>query len=182
MSLASFDGEGSARLFRLAHELGKITATDFCCLGEGVNRTSEDWTRLLAPMLKECDLALPSQVEAKRLTGSGDPRAVRERLSGCGIKVLVVKLGAKGCYVTDFKNEWTVPAFSEFKAVDSTGAGDSFGAGFVRAYLEGWPLPECAIFANVVAGFNVTKIGATAGVPDFETARNYARAHGATLA
>jgi sugar/nucleoside kinase (ribokinase family) len=167
MHLKGLDKGGSAELFRKAHTLGKITATDFD--GEDENR-GDYWLKTLESLLRETDIALPSYREAVTLTGKKNIRDIRDALAPFGIKTLAVKMGAKGCYITDFKNEWEIPAFEEFKPVDTTGAGDCFGAGFVRGFLSGWDAEASGLFACAVAGFNVTKVGATGGVPDFGTA------------
>ncbi|MDR1047566.1 MAG: carbohydrate kinase family protein [Treponema sp.] len=171
MCMRGLDEGASAKLFKKAHELGKITATDFSA---GDRHTSDEWLKLLEPMLAECDILMPSYLEAKKLSGKEELPEIRERFSGFGAKILIVKLGSKGCYLTDFKNEWNIASFNEFKPVDTTGAGDSFVGGFLRAYLEGWKPQDACIFGNIVASYNVTKVGATGGVPDFETAYGYA--------
>jgi 2-dehydro-3-deoxygluconokinase len=128
-------------------------------------------------MLKETDIFIPSHEEAAAMTGRGDIPGIREALAPYGCKILVSKMGGKGCYITDFKNEWTIPTFTEFAPVDTTGAGDSFAGGFIRGLLAGWPLDAAAVFAHVVASHNVTKLGATGGVPNFDTAYRYVTEH-----
>ena len=168
MSVKGLDHGGSAELFKKAHSMGKITASDFD--GDGVPGY---WLKELDSMLGETDILLPSLREATALTGKKELNEIRDALSVYHPKILAVKLGRQGCYVTDFKNEWNIPSFDEFSPVDTTGAGDSFGAGFVRAYLSGWDTEACGLFACAVAGFNVTKVGATGGVPSFEIVYNF---------
>jgi sugar/nucleoside kinase (ribokinase family) len=177
MCMDGMDKGGSAALFKKAHELGKLTLTDF---GDGGQYSSAEILKLLEPMLREADIILPSYLEAVKLTGEKDLGRIREKLSGFGIKLLVVKLGAEGCYLTDFNDEWRVPTFAEFKPVDTTGAGDSFVGGFIRGLLEGWSPERAAVFGSCVASHNVTKVGATGGVPDFETACRYVADRGIT--
>jgi sugar/nucleoside kinase (ribokinase family) len=174
MCMYNMDHGGSAALFRRAHELGKLTLSDF---SGGAEYSSDELLKLLDPMLREADIILPSYLEAVKLTGERELPRIRDRLSGFGIKLLVIKLGAEGSYITDFKNEWRVPTFEEFKPVDTTGAGDSFVGGFIRGMLEGWDPEAAACFGSCVASFNVTKVGATGGTPDFDTAYRYVRAH-----
>jgi sugar/nucleoside kinase (ribokinase family) len=173
MYLRAMDRGGSAALFKRARELGKLTLSDFGG-GEG---SSAEILELLGPMLRETDIILPSYQEAVQMTGETELPRIRERLSGFGIKLLVVKLGAEGSYLTDFKNEWRIPTFGEFKPVDTTGAGDSFVGGFIRALLEGWDAQTAAVFASCVASHNVTQVGATGGAPDFDTVYRYVCAH-----
>ena len=174
MSLKKMDSGGTAELFRKARSLGKLTVTDF---GGDDKMRGDYWLKLLEPVLRNCDILMPSFVEAAALTGKRELPEMREALSGYGIKLLVIKLGAQGCYLTDFKDEWKIPTFEEFKPVDTTGAGDSFVAGFIRGLLEGWKPEAAAVFASCVASHNVTKVGATAGVPDFNTAYTYVKEH-----
>ncbi|MDR1398783.1 MAG: carbohydrate kinase family protein [Treponema sp.] len=174
MYMCGMDEGGSAALFKRAHRAGKLTAADF---GGGDAHDSVYWLHQLEPMLYETDILLPSYREAKTLTGKTELSDIRSVLSVFGAKLLIVKLGSKGCYLTDFKDEWYIPTFSEFKPVDTTGAGDSFVGGFLRGLLEGWSPENAAVFANVVASHNVTRIGATGGVPDFETAYTYVVEH-----
>jgi sugar/nucleoside kinase (ribokinase family) len=175
MGLRGMDGGGTAALFKKAHALGKITAADFKWNDQ---YDSDYWLKLLDPMLRETDVLLPSYREAVTLTGKKNLPAIRQVLSGYGIKILAVKLGNEGCYITDFKEEWKIPAFPDFKPLDTTGAGDSFAGGFIRGLLAGWKPEAAGIFANAVAGYNITKLGATGGVPDFETAYRYVTEHG----
>ncbi|MDR2303375.1 MAG: hypothetical protein LBE10_02150 [Treponema sp.] len=105
MCIQGFDAGASAKLFKKAHEPGKITATDF---SEGDRHTSDEWIRFLEPMLCECDILMPGYLEAKKLSGKEDLPGIRERLSGFGAKILIVKPGGKGCHLTDFKNEWII--------------------------------------------------------------------------
>jgi sugar/nucleoside kinase (ribokinase family) len=174
MYMRGMDEGGSAALFKRAHRAGKLTAADF---GGGDAHDSVYWLRQLEPMLCETDILLPSYHEAKMLTGKTELSDIRSVLSVFGTKLLIVKLGSEGCYLTDFKDEWRIPTFSDFKPVDTTGAGDSFAGGFLRGLLEGWPPETAAVFASAVASHNVTRIGATGGVPDFETAYTYVVEH-----
>ncbi|MDR1374066.1 MAG: sugar kinase, partial [Treponema sp.] len=171
MCMEAMDRGGAAAFFKKAHELGKITVADTAAVETG--RDSAYYLELLGPMLRETDVFIPSHEEAVILTGKEDLPDIRRVLAPYGFTILVVKLGRKGCYVTDFKNEWTIPTFPEFKPLDTTGAGDSFTGGFIRGLAEGWTPEASAVFANAVASFNVTKLGATGGVPGFDTAYRY---------
>ena len=89
-------------------------------------------------------------------------------------RVAVIKLGAKGSV-----------AFSEGKcyqkdryrvtAVDTTGAGDSFNAGFIYGYLTGRSIPECLSCGNGCGALSVTGLGGNTGFPDVEKLREFIR-------
>ena len=59
------------------------------------------------------------------------------------------------------------PAF-EVEAVDTTGAGDVFRAGFIYALLREWPTEEILRFANAAAAVSCTRLGALGGIPALE--------------
>jgi sugar/nucleoside kinase (ribokinase family) len=60
-----------------------------------------------------------------------------------------------------------MPAF-QVEAVDATGAGDAFAAGFIAGVYLGWPLRETARFANAVGALCVTGVGASGGVASMD--------------
>ena len=82
-----------------------------------------------------------------------------------GVKIVAVKLGSKGCYVTDGQEHLSVEPF-KVKAVDTTGAGDAFNAGFLYGLIHEKSLYECGQLGNFV-GFpkSVDAMGARAGLP-----------------
>jgi len=170
-AMEGMDNGGAAALFRKARGRGILTMADATV---GARRMpAERWQALLAPMLRETDVFAPSYGEAAAISGREDLAGIREAFAPFGLKLLVVKLGERGVYLTDFREEWEVPAFDCFPVVDTTGAGDTFVAGLIRGWLEGWPWPAAAAFACGVAGHNITQVGATGGAPDFDTAYRF---------
>jgi ribokinase len=81
-----------------------------------------------------------------------------------GVKVVAVKLGSKGCYVTDRKQSQHVEAL-KVNVVDTTGAGDAFCGGFLYGLIEGKSLEGCGRIGNFVASRCITRMGARAGLP-----------------
>jgi sugar/nucleoside kinase (ribokinase family) len=109
--------------------------------------------------------------EALMVTGTADPAAGARVVLEKGLRVSVMKLGHRGCAIYTNDREYLCPAF-EVDCRDTTGAGDSFVAGFLAASLKGASLPEAGHFANAVGGLSVQKIGAVTGVLPFaETER-----------
>lgn len=95
------------------------------------------------------------------MTGEAEPeRMAAFFVRNTGVKTVVIKLGAEGCFVYDRGKGYTVPAF-RVDTVDTTGAGDNFIAGFMHAYLEGMELRECAWFACATAAVSTRYLGAT---------------------
>jgi ribokinase len=88
-----------------------------------------------------------------------------------GIDTVVVKRGEKGSYALNEEFEVSLPCF-EAKCIDSTGAGDSFNAGFLYAFQKKYNLVESCKFGNYVAAKCVECSGATAGLPNSSTIQN----------
>jgi len=76
---------------------------------------------------------------------------------------VVIKLGADGCAVFTSGEAGRYPGF-EIDAIDTTGAGDCFVAGFLTALSEGKSYAEAARFANAVGAMSVQCLGATTGI------------------
>ncbi len=89
---------------------------------------------------------MPNIDEARKILGDDSltPERAARILLDMGVKIVVIKMGKDGCYVADGKTAEFVPAF-KVKVVDTTGAGDTFMAGFISAYVNGRSLRECAI-------------------------------------
>jgi sulfofructose kinase len=98
------------------------------------------------------------------LTGIDDAegalRALRRNHDG----LLIVTLGTAGALALDGDRAIRSPGFA-VHAVDTTGAGDVFRAGFIHGRLSGWPLERTLRFANAAAAVSCTHLGALSGVP-----------------
>ncbi len=115
--------------------------------------------------LAHCDAFLPNAAEAMRYTRTDCPRRAAERLAE-KVPVAVVTLGSKGAYAVDSANGETaeVPALI-VDALDPTGAGDVFVAGFVTGSLAGWPLADRLAFASLTAALSVQEFGGSLSAP-----------------
>ncbi len=118
----------------------------------------------LEPVIKKSYLVLPNSKELAQLTGETDYQKGAEFLIAKGVKIVAVKLGARGCYVTNGHERHLVEAL-KVTTVDTTGAGDAFCAGFLYGLLTGRSLYDCGILGNFVASRCVMKMGARAGLP-----------------
>ncbi|QOJ78755.1 carbohydrate kinase family protein [Infirmifilum lucidum] len=112
----------------------------------------------LRPIISLADLVLPNEVEAREITGEEDVRRAADVLHEAGARIVVVKRGSRGVYVSTRDEEFEVPAYLPGKVVDTTGAGDALAAGILVG-LRRFPLREAVRFATVVAGIKVTRLG-----------------------
>jgi ribokinase len=120
--------------------------------------------KTLEPMIRCTFVLMPSLKEIKLLTGTSDYKKGAEVLLEKGVGIVAVKLGSKGCYVTDGKEKHLIEAF-KVKVVDTTGAGDAFCAGFLYGLINDKNLLECGRIGNFVASRCIMKIGARTGLP-----------------
>ena len=96
----------------------------------------------LESIIKKSYVMMPNSIELELLTGEKDPKKGAAFLLKKGVKIVAVKMGADGCYVTNGKEEHRVEPF-KVKVVDTTGAGDAFCAGFLYGLLNKKSLREC---------------------------------------
>ena len=73
--------------------------------------------------------------------------------------IAIVQVGKKGCVVASKNKLFKSPAIDAV-AIDTTGAGDLFAAGFIHGYINHYDLEECAWIGNLLGGTAVTVIGA----------------------
>jgi sugar/nucleoside kinase (ribokinase family) len=146
-----------ADIFRRAKALGLTTSFD------PNSDPSNKCSKSIDGVLRYTDVLFVNEREASQLTRSSMPKAA---LSALGTKVscAVIKRGPRGAMAIQ---DGAIAIDSGFKVtpVDSTGAGDSFDAGFISAYLRKAPLAECLRIGNACGALSATRIGGTAGQP-----------------
>jgi ribokinase len=119
----------------------------------------------LEPFLRRAYVVMPNARELSLLLGSPDYKRNADILLKHGVKIVAVKLGREGCYVTDGKERFHIDSF-RVKVADTTGAGDAFCAGFLYGLINGEGLQDCGKIGNFVASKCVMKVGARSGLPE----------------
>ena len=142
-------------IFRTAGEQGKIVCADMTKRKK--NETAEE----LAEAFSYVDYLMPNDEEAMLITGKNTVEEAAESLRRAGVKTVVVKCGSKGCYVCGREKSFWMPAEKNVKCIDTTGAGDSFVAGFLHALAQGRNVRECAEYGNKCGANAVSVAGAT---------------------
>ena len=126
------------------------------------------WNGGFADAAARVRLVLPNAAEACRLARVDDVEAAARALAAAGGDTgptVVVKLGAAGALAaTPDGALLRVPAVP-VEPVDTTGAGDSFDAGFLAAWLDGWPLEACVRFAVACGSLSTLGVGGTDAQP-----------------
>jgi ribokinase/sulfofructose kinase len=147
------DQEAAIRAARHARGCGIPVTSD---LDRMTDRTDELVMAVTYPIFAD---GLPEQ-----LTGERDHERALRRLRRRHDGWLVVTLGQQGAAALDGDRFVLSPGFP-VKAVDTTGSGDVFRAGFIYGVLEGWDLDRTLRMANAAAGLACTRLGAMAGIP-----------------
>jgi sugar/nucleoside kinase (ribokinase family) len=144
------------------------------------NDDPEDrWEGSLDKALKHVDIFLPNQREACKIARSDDVEVAIKQLSKA-VPLLVVKRGADGA-IAIRKNERVESPALKVEAVDSVGAGDSFDAGFLHAYLQGRNLKDCLDAGNAAGALCATRPGGTEAFRDRGHREKFLRQHAALL-
>lgn len=118
----------------------------------------------LETIIRKTCVLMPNALELTLLTGEIDYCKGADIMIGRGVKIVAVKLGGDGCYVTDGHERQRIEPF-KVDVMDTTGAGDAFCAGFVYGLVNGKNLLDCGRLGNFVASRCVMKMGARAGLP-----------------
>ena len=124
------------------------------------NETVED----MAEALQYVDYLFPNEEEAMLFTGEDSTEKAAQALFDAGVGTVVIKCGARGCYVKNSERSFWASAKPNVQCVDTTGAGDSFVAGFLCGLAKELPLEKCVELANWCGSKAVQKIGATTWV------------------
>lgn len=122
----------------------------------------------------QCEVVSPNETETEFYTGI-NPSNMDNCLRACirlysmiNTKYVVLKLGARGCFIYDGIHQNLIPSL-DVRPVDTTGAGDAFTAALASRYLHnGGDIIDAARFANCVGAYSVTHEGAYDAFPDIK--------------
>lgn len=160
---------GCRALFARAHGLGLTTSLD-----PGFD-PSETWGDDLRRTLEEVDLFFPNEVELRGLGRHAEVEECLRRLANGRTRV-VAKLGREGAATLE-DGRLLQQAALPVEPVDTTGAGDSFDAGFLRRWLDGAPVRECLRLGVACGALATRGLGGTACQPDLAEAEAFLAAH-----
>ena len=166
---------GCRDLLQRASRAGLTTSLDPGCDPTG------EWGPELRDTLREVDVFLPNEVELEGITGVADPADALRSLEN-GRTLTVAKLGGRGAMLRSGGAAIRQAAFN-VTPLDTTGAGDSFNAGFLHAWLAKRPLDEALATGAACGALSTLGLGGTGGQATLEEAealmRTQARQAGA---
>jgi sugar/nucleoside kinase (ribokinase family) len=118
-------------------------------------------------LLRNVDIFFPNYEEAIQMTGEQDADAILNRFATEGVHRVALKLGSQGAAL-----QWDGAMYSakpkRVTAVDTTGAGDCFDAGFLCAWLQGADPETCLEWGNIAGALSTEKYGGIEGCPNVE--------------
>jgi sugar/nucleoside kinase (ribokinase family) len=118
----------------------------------------------LKGILKRTDVLMINDAETRMLSNEHNLLKAAKHIFAMGPKTLIIKRGEHGAMMVDKKGVFCVPAFPLEKVHDPTGAGDTFGGGFM-GYLASAPslsdanLRRAMVYGSVMGSFTVEKFG-----------------------
>jgi sugar/nucleoside kinase (ribokinase family) len=125
-----------------------------------------EWYPGIFELMKYIDVFFMNETEAMHYTGC---TTVEESLSVLSkhSSHIVLKLGSKGA-VTSVGGQQAYRSSFSVRVVDTTGAGDSFNAGYIYGYLAGKNPEECLIYGNACGALSVSEYGGNTGTTNIQ--------------
>ncbi|OPZ63562.1 MAG: 5-dehydro-2-deoxygluconokinase [Firmicutes bacterium ADurb.Bin506] len=125
---------------------------------------------VLGRLMSAADFVLLSRRELHAAAGAREGLTDNEaaaELAACGVQRLVVTRGEQGSVFIDASGSTAPVVVGPFAvdAVDTTGAGDSFAAGFMSSLVQARPIGECLTRGNACAAMAIRKMGAREALP-----------------
>ncbi|HZS54790.1 MAG TPA: carbohydrate kinase family protein [Bryobacteraceae bacterium] len=150
--------ETAMELFEQLHRNGSTLSLDV--------GWREEWIkgRRVLELLRQVDFFFPNEVEARHLTGQDQPQQILGVFRSAGLKRVALKLGARGAALL-WDDEMHFVEAHQVRAVDTTGAGDCFDAGFLHGWLSGKTPLTCLYMASICGALSTTEYGGIAGFP-----------------
>ncbi len=132
----------------------------------------ESWLAnpLTLSALAHVDWFFPNEREAARMSGlplatASDAQHVLRWFANQGLPGVALKLGPEGSVALHRGEVVVAPPACSVQAIDTTGAGDCFDAGFLAAWLGGEPIQRCLARGNVCGAFSTRCAGGIEGFP-----------------
>ena len=113
----------------------------------------------LLEVLKKSDILLINESEAELITGTNNIDRSAVQLQGLGPSTVVIKKGSSGAVLFHGEEKVSIGAYPVKDVIDTTGAGDTFGGGFVSALASGGTFRDALIKGSALASICVEGFG-----------------------
>jgi sugar/nucleoside kinase (ribokinase family) len=168
--MPGFDGPETTALLKRVKKAGIMTSIDTYWDDTG------KWLQTIESYLPHIDIFISNRDESTHISGRQNMVDNAQFFLDYGIKVVAIKMGEEGSFIMTKEEKIFVPPF-KVKAIDGTGAGDAYAAGFLVGTLKNWDLYEIGRFSNACGAMCVQAIGATEGVGHFDEVMEFIRKH-----
>ncbi len=143
------------KALKLFKERGKLVAFDVAD-PFAVGRYRQTFHSLISTY---CDIVFANGEEARYLMNNYDPYECCRSL-GKLCPIAIVKNGKKGSFISNNREITKIESYGSVVPVDTTGAGDTYAAGFLYGYLTGRDIVSSCNIASYLAGEIISRIGA----------------------
>jgi ribokinase len=158
----------STKVLLMQLEIPMETVTEGAAAASAADRTvilnAAPATTLSAELFDSLDYLIVNEHEAC-LIGESEDLAAASAILAARVGRLIVTLGSKGSVLYESGKEVARVLAPRVKAVDTTGAGDTFCGAFAAGIAEGLEYAEAARFASAAAALSVQSVGAVPSVP-----------------
>jgi sulfofructose kinase len=127
---------------------------------------------LTSELIKEVDFVVTSSRFPTLFTGISDREKALLEIRKHTPGFLCTTLGHEGA-VASVNGQFLYAKGFDVKAIDTTGAGDVFHAGFIYGLLQNWEIEEVLRFANAVAALKCRDLGGRKGIPSLEKVQKF---------
>jgi sugar/nucleoside kinase (ribokinase family) len=123
-------------------------------------------------ILRQCDMFFPNEREAEWTSGETGTHRILHALREKGLRGVGLKLGGKGAALLWRRREFLSDPY-EVETLDTTGAGDSFNAGFIYAWLRGDRPQRCLEIANMCGALSTRDLGGINAFPNLKELEDF---------
>lgn len=163
--ICPMDYEVDIGVNKMLHDMGKKVVVDLGGYG-GATSTEhytihdEEGDRILSEVAKYSTIIKASREDLMHIAHGLDLGSIAGYFFSKGAETCVVTLGEKGCYLGRAgEPETYIEGFRSSDPIDFTGAGDSFGAGFMASFCKSIDIERAIVFGNAVASLVIEKTG-----------------------
>jgi len=161
--------KGAAELFKKAKDLGLSTSFD-----PGWD-PDEQWENDIFDVLKYVDIFMPNEQESRFISGKEDIQDILNFFADYN-EVVVITQGSKGAICRHMDETFQAGVFN-VESKDTTGAGDSFNAGFLSKRLAGGDVSTCLRYGSACGAIATTKLGGSTASPTASEAEQFLEKH-----